>query len=55
MGVQGRYAASVFPAYIVLARPLQRCPPALVGVLCALNGLMLGLYAALFAAWYRVI
>ena len=50
-----RYAAVVFPAYIVMGKLLQRCPQSLAYFLFAFGGLMLGLYSALFAAWYRII
>jgi hypothetical protein len=43
-----------FPVYLVLGRLLARMPPALAGLLCALAGLVLAVYAALFAAGYRV-
>lgn len=55
MMAQGRYASVVFPTYIVMGHLLSRCPPPLAGILCALSGFMLGAYAALFAAWYRMI
>jgi hypothetical protein len=51
---QGRFAAVAFPVYLVLGRLLARMPPALAGLLCALAGLVLAVYAALFAAGYRV-
>jgi hypothetical protein len=49
---QARFAAVVFPVYIVVGHLLARVPPAVAGALLALSGLMMGLYAALFAAGY---
>jgi len=49
---QARFAAVVFPAYIVLGQLLARMPLAVAASLLALSGLLLGLYAALFAAGY---
>lgn len=55
MMAQGRYAASVFPAYIVMGHLLARCPAALAACLCAISACLLAMYSALFAAWYRII
>jgi len=49
---QARFAAVVFPVYIVLGHLLARLPLVVAGALLALSGLMMGLYAALFAAGY---
>jgi hypothetical protein len=49
---QARFAAVVFPAYIVLGQLLARMFPAVAASLLALSGLLLGIYAALFAAGY---
>jgi hypothetical protein len=51
---QGRFAAVAFPVYIVMGRLMARAPAPLVAALCALSGFMLTVYAALFAAGYRV-
>lgn len=50
-----RYAAVVFPVYIVMARLLERCPPAVAYIVFAFCGFLLAMYSALFAAWYRMI
>ena len=47
-----RYATVAFPAYMVMGQLLVRCPAPLAGMLLALSGLMLGLFSALFVAWY---
>jgi hypothetical protein len=47
-----RFAAVVFPAYIVLGHLLARLPPIVAMSLLALAGAMMGLYTALFAAGY---
>lgn len=52
---QGRYAAAVFPAYIVLGRLSTSLPPALVVTTAAVLGAMLTMYTAMFVAWYRII
>jgi hypothetical protein len=49
---QARFAAVVFPAYIVLGHLLARMPLVIAGALLALSGLFMGLFAALFAAGY---
>ena len=49
---QGRFAAVVFPAYIVMGHLLARAPFVIAMSLLALSGLMMGIYAALFAAGY---
>jgi hypothetical protein len=54
MMAQGRYAASVFPVYIVLGQLALRAPRWVVVALCVLSALLLAAYAALFAAWYRI-
>ncbi|HEX5442382.1 MAG TPA: mannosyltransferase family protein, partial [Pirellulales bacterium] len=52
MASQARFAAVVFPMYLVLGRLLESIPPPLVGAICGVSGLMLGLYSALFVSWY---
>jgi len=49
---QARFAAVVFPVYIVLGHLLARLPLVVAGALLALSGLMMGIYSALFAAGY---
>lgn len=51
---QARYASVVFPAYMVLGQLAYRVPAHVRGPLFGLAGFMLGCYAALFAAWYRI-
>lgn len=54
MYAMARYCSVVYPAYVVLGILIARCRWVWrVGVfsLCAL---MLGVYAALFATWYRI-
>jgi hypothetical protein len=52
---EGRYASVVFPAYIVMAHLLARCPAPVVALLCGISGFMLGAYSALFATWHQMI
>lgn len=47
-----RYAAVVFPAYIVLGNLLHRAPPAFAGAMLAISGLFLAIYSAMFVSWY---
>ncbi len=42
-----RYAAVVFPAYIVLGQLAMSCPASLVRTLCGVSGFFLGMYSAL--------
>jgi hypothetical protein len=51
---QGRYAAVVFPVYIVMGQLLARLPATVAMVLLILSGVMMGIYAALFAANYMI-
>ena len=54
MGSMGRYAAVVFPVYLVAGQILARMPaPAAVSVL-AFSGFWMCIYAALFASWHLV-
>lgn len=50
MHSHGRFAAVVFPAYIVLGHLLARLPPIIVTLLVSLSAAMLTIYACLFAA-----
>lgn len=52
---QGRYAAVVFPVYIVLGQLLGRLPAAVAIALLILSGGLMVLYAALFAMDYLII
>jgi hypothetical protein len=45
-----RFAAVVFPAYIVMGHLLRRLPPVVAVSLLALSAFLMGAYAALFAA-----
>lgn len=47
---QGRFAAAVFPMYIVLGRMLCHCPWPVAASLLCLSAFFMGAYAALFAA-----
>ncbi len=51
---QGRFAAIAFPVYIVMGQLMARVPGWLVALCCALSATLLAVYAAEFAAWYRV-
>lgn len=52
MASQARFAAAVFPIYLVLGRALNAAPPMAAGSVAAIGGLLLGAYAALFAAGF---
>ncbi len=52
MSSQARYAAVVFPMYIVLGHLLYRLPPALATAILAISGLFLAIYSAMFVSWY---
>lgn len=54
MNSMGRYAAAVVPAYLVVGRLLCRVSGPTVATLAGMSGLALGLYSALFSAWYSV-
>jgi hypothetical protein len=49
---QARYASVIFPVYIVMGQILCRLPGPLAGMLCAISGVMLAVYSALFVSWY---
>ena len=55
MQSMARYSSAVLPAYLVLGRLLVGIPAPLVMALAGISGFFLGLYAALFAAWYTFI
>ncbi|MCA9202883.1 MAG: hypothetical protein KDA59_07550 [Planctomycetales bacterium] len=48
-----RYAASVFPAYLVMGQLLWRAAPPVSAVVVAMMAAVLFTYSALFAGWYR--
>jgi hypothetical protein len=52
MASSGRYAAVVFPAYLVLGQLLARLPRVVAILLLVASGLLLGIYSAKFALWY---
>lgn len=54
MLAQGRYAASVFPVYLVAGRLLSTCSAPLAATWVGFSTFLLGVYAALFASWYRL-
>ncbi len=52
MNSQGRYAAAVFPAYLVAGELLRRVPGSVAISILAVSGFFMGAYASLFAAGY---
>ena len=55
MASQGRFAAVVFPAYIVLGHMLARLPRAIAAALLVCSAFLMAAYAAVFAAGYSLI
>ena len=55
MASQGRFAAVVFPAYIVIGELLARVPMVVAVSLLAASACLMAAYAALFAAGYPLI
>ncbi len=55
MASQGRFAAVVFPVYLVLGRLLSSAPLVVSAGVLALSAVYLAVYAALFAAGYFMI
>ena len=53
MASHARFAAVVIPQYFVLGKLFAMLPQAIAGCLCALMGMVLGLWTALFVAGYR--
>ncbi len=53
MAGMGRFAAAVVPIYLALGQFLARLPPPVAAMLLSLSDFLMGVYAALFAAWYR--
>ena len=54
MASMGRFAAVVFPAYLVLGHVLARMPASAAALVLVLSGFWMGMNAALFAAWHRI-
>lgn len=52
MTAHARYAAAVFPVYLVLGQLLTRLSPGMAAAALSMSGFMLGVYAALFAGRY---
>jgi hypothetical protein len=52
MSSHARFAAAVFPVYLVAGRLLATLPPALTAGILALSGFFMGVYASMFAAGY---
>jgi hypothetical protein len=52
MASEARYAAIVFPLYIVLGHALSYAPRTIASVLCAASAVCVALYAAMFVSWY---
>ena len=55
MAGTARFVSVIFPLYLVLGNILARMPAPLATGFLALGAFFLGLYSALFAAWYRFI
>ena len=55
MAAHARYAAGVFPVYIVIGQLLSRIPQVMTAGVLSLCGFFLGLYSAMFSAWYLFI
>lgn len=53
MGGMGRFAAVVFPQYLVMGQIFTRISAPIAAALLAICGFFLGCYSALFAAGYR--
>jgi hypothetical protein len=52
MGSHGRFAAAVFPVYIVIGRILAILPIAVSGAILGLSAALMALYSGMFAAGY---
>lgn len=52
MASEGRYAAVVFPFYIMLGHWLSRCPAAVSGLIYVVSAVYLGICSAMFVSWY---
>jgi hypothetical protein len=54
MASQARFAAAVFPVYLVLGNILARLPGPLPGGILGMSAFYLGVFSALFATWHLV-
>jgi hypothetical protein len=54
MASQARFAAAVFPVYLVLGHLLARLPGSVAGSLLGVSAFYMGAFAALFATWHMV-
>jgi hypothetical protein len=54
MASQARFAASVFPAYLVLGNLLACLPRSLAVATLGVSAFYMGIFSALFGAWHRV-
>ncbi len=54
MASSARFAAVVFPVYLILGEGLSRLPQAVSGVVLAMSTFFLGAYSALFAGGYPI-
>jgi Gpi18-like mannosyltransferase len=54
MASSARFAAVVFPVYLVLGEGLSRLPPAVSAVVLGISTFFLGAYSALFAGGYAI-
>jgi hypothetical protein len=54
MASQARFAAAVFPVYLVLGHILVRLPGSVAGALLGVSAFLLGAFSALFAAGYWI-
>lgn len=52
MQSMARYSAAASPIYIVMGMILVKLPPPIAGAIAGICGMLLGVYAALFSAWY---
>ena len=55
MQSMARYSAAAAPIYIVMGVIFCKIPPSIVGAIAGICGMFMGLYAALFSAWYVII
>ncbi len=52
MQSMARYSAAAAPIYIVMGMILSKIPTPIAGAIAGICGLLMGVYAALFSAWY---
>lgn len=55
MRSMGRYSSAALPVYLTLAHLMCLAPQPLVSALAATSGFLLGVYTAMFAAWYKFV